>query len=118
MYEHKKWDIALILKQLNRMEVCPFAAFLHMIYLTTIFHTLNISDVTNVPQQKLDRFPSVHIEVTTCNVWYNEDGLHLGTYLQLCWIVVQVRSNYKQMLGSRKFRWGVERDSNHFSEWR
>ena len=64
MYEHKKWDIALILKQLNRMEVCPFAAFLHMIYLTTIFHTLNISDVTNVPQQNLDRFPSAHIEVT------------------------------------------------------
>ena len=50
------------------MEVWPFMAFLHMINLTTIINTLNISDVTTVPQQILDRFLSVHIGVTTCDV--------------------------------------------------
>ena len=63
------------------MEVCPFVAFLHMINLTTIFNTLNISDVTTVPQQILDRFLSVHIGVTTCIEWYSEDGLTSFGYI-------------------------------------
>ena len=70
------------------MKVCPFVAFLHMISLTTIFNTLNISEVATVPQQILDRFLSVHIGVITCIVCYNEDDLtSLGTYLELFLIV-------------------------------
>ena len=41
-------------------------------------------------------------------------SLHLGTYLELFLIVVQVRNDYKQMRGYRKFHCGVERDLNYF----